>query len=110
MGIVSTATSTVVARIIPDERRSEGTGYYALSTTVAASIGPFLGMFIIGHASYEYNFIVCIILLLFSFVAVFFVKALKLESNTMTIPKGMYPLVVDYAIPQYDSTLSCQAR
>jgi len=63
MGIASTATGTIVAKIIPNERRGEGTGYYALSLTVAASIGPFLGMFITQHATFYMNFIVCIIFL-----------------------------------------------
>ncbi|MFL0197467.1 MFS transporter [Clostridium sp. WILCCON 0269] len=78
MGIASTATGTIVAKVIPNERRGEGTGYYTLSLTIAASIGPFLGMFITGHASFYMNFIVCIILLAFSFIAVFFVKVPKL--------------------------------
>lgn len=79
MGIASTATGTIVAKFIPNERRGEGTGYYALSITVAAAIGPFLGMFITGHAALFMNFIVCIILIAFSFVAVFFIKIPKLE-------------------------------
>ncbi|HWT73240.1 MAG TPA: MFS transporter [Mobilitalea sp.] len=81
MGIASTATGTIVSKIIPDERRGEGTGYYALSLTIAASIGPFLGMLVISHASFRYNFIVCIIFLVFSFIAVFFVKVPKVESK-----------------------------
>lgn len=79
MGIASTATGTIVAKIIPDERRGEGTGYYALSITVAASIGPFLGMFVTQHANFYMNFIVCIIFLAFSFIALFFIKIPKLE-------------------------------
>lgn len=79
MGIASTATGTIVSKIIPNERCGEGTGYYALSITVAASIGPFLGMFITEHATFYMNFIVCIIFLAFSFIAVFFIKIPKLE-------------------------------
>ena len=79
MGIASTATGTIVAKIIPNARRGEGTGYYALSVTLAAAIGPFLGMFLTQHSSFNMNFIICIILLAFSFIAVFFVKVPKLE-------------------------------
>ena len=87
MGIASTATGTIVAKIIPNERRGEGTGYYALSVTVAAAIGPFLGMFITGHANFYMNFIVCIILLALSFIAVFFVKVPKLEFKKEELQK-----------------------
>lgn len=87
MGIASTATGTIVAKVIPNERRGEGTGYYTLSLTIAAAIGPFLGMFITGHASFYMNFIVCIILLAFSFIAVFFVKVPKLEFKKEQLEK-----------------------
>ena len=87
MGIASTATGTIVAKIIPNERRGEGTGYYALSLTVAASIGPFLGMFITQHATFYMNFIVCIIFLAFSFIAVFFIKIPKLKFTKEELKK-----------------------
>jgi MFS family permease len=87
MGIASTATGTIVAKIIPNERRGEGTGYYALSVTVAAAIGPFLGMFITGHTALYMNFVVCIIFLAISFVAVFFVQVPKLEFKKEELQK-----------------------
>jgi MFS family permease len=40
-GIASTATGTIVSSIIPAVRRGEGVGYYALSVSLAAAIGPF---------------------------------------------------------------------
>lgn len=40
-GIASTATGTIVASIIPQGRRGEGIGYYALSNTLASAVGPF---------------------------------------------------------------------
>ncbi|MCI7716787.1 MAG: MFS transporter, partial [Mitsuokella jalaludinii] len=43
-GIASTATSTIVSTMIPAERRGEGINYYALSMSLAAAIGPFIGM------------------------------------------------------------------
>ncbi len=79
LGVASTATGTIVAKIIPHERRGEGTGYYALSVTLAAAIGPFLGMFLGQHAGYNMNFTLCIILLALSFGAVFFVNVPKIE-------------------------------
>jgi len=79
LGVASTATGTIAAKIIPNERRGEGIGYYALSVTLAAAIGPFLGMVLIAHASFNMNFVVCIVLLAFSFIAVFFLQVPKLE-------------------------------
>ena len=96
MGVASTATGTIVAKIIPHERRGEGTGYYALSVTIAAAIGPFLGMFITGHATFYVNFIVCIIFLVFSFIAVFFVKIPKLEFSKEQSEKGKGFSLLDF--------------
>ncbi|KMY48616.1 MFS transporter [Peribacillus loiseleuriae] len=78
-GIASTATGTIVASVIPNERRGEGTGYYALSVTLAAAIGPFLGIFINQHAGFNMNFVLCTILLALSFIAAFFLKVTKVE-------------------------------
>lgn len=68
-GMTSTATGAIAAEIIPNERRGEGTGYYALSTTLAAAIGPFLGMFLTQHANFSASIIVCAIALGLSFLA-----------------------------------------
>ncbi len=70
-GLTSTATGTIAAEIIPNERRGEGTGYYALSTTMAAAIGPFLGMFLTQHADFNAILIVCAITLSMSFLSAF---------------------------------------
>jgi MFS family permease len=87
LGIASTATGTIVAKIIPHERRGEGTGYYALSVTLAAAIGPFLGMYLGEHAGYNSNFTLCIVLLALSFVAVFFVKVPKMAFSNKQLAK-----------------------
>lgn len=78
-GMASTATGTIVASVIPNERRGEGTGYYALSVTLAAAVGPFLGIFINQHVGFNMNFILCTILLAVSFIAAFFLKVAKVE-------------------------------
>ena len=44
LGLTSTATGTIVAQILPPERRGEGIGYYSLSAILATAIGPFIGI------------------------------------------------------------------
>jgi len=78
-GLASTATGTIVASIIPTGRRGEGIGYYALSLTLAAAIGPFLGMFLSEHAGFSMNFILCTILLLISFFSSLFLNVPRVE-------------------------------
>lgn len=52
-GGCSTTIGTVVTSLVPPSRRGEGVGYYMLSTTLGAAIGPFLGMFLSQNVSYQ---------------------------------------------------------
>jgi MFS family permease len=67
-----------VAKIIPNERRGEGTGYYALSVVLSAAFGPFLAMLFTQHTGIMSNFVLCAILLVVSFIAIFFLKVPKI--------------------------------
>lgn len=87
MGMASTATGTIVAKIIPNERRGEGTGYYALSVVLAASVGPFLGMLLIHYAGFSINFALCILLIAFSYISVFFLKIPKVQYSKEQLEK-----------------------
>ncbi|WP_042349315.1 MFS transporter [Bacillus massiliigorillae] len=80
-GLASTATGTIVANLIPDSRRGEGTGYYSMSVTLATAIGPFLGLFLSQHTSFSTIFITTAIFAIFSFVVSFF---LKVPKSTLT--------------------------
>ncbi|KOP80339.1 multidrug MFS transporter [Lysinibacillus sp. FJAT-14745] len=44
LGVASTATGTIIAQILPPDRRGEGIGYYSLSAILATAIGPFVGI------------------------------------------------------------------
>lgn len=51
--IASTAVMAIVQQVIPDSRRAEGTGYFALGTTFATAVGPALGLFLVGNFTYD---------------------------------------------------------
>lgn len=50
--LASTAVMTLVQSVIPPSRRAEGTGYFALGTTLATALGPALGLLIVDAAGY----------------------------------------------------------
>ncbi|AJS60437.1 MFS transporter [Paenibacillus sp. IHBB 10380] len=81
-GIAATATNTIVVGLIPPERRGQGIGYFALSITLAAAVGPLLGLFITQHGSYHMIFLVCLLFAAFSFVVTLFLKVPKAEPST----------------------------
>ncbi|MGE7879254.1 MFS transporter [Peribacillus muralis] len=83
MGMASTATGTIVAQIIPATRKGEGIGYYSMSATLATAIGPFIGLYMAQHTSFQVIFSFCLALGLISLITAFFlyVPALKVTAK-----------------------------
>lgn len=88
LGIASTATGTIVARIIPPSRRGEGIGYYSLSAIIATAIGPFLGLYFMQHTSFSMIFVFCLVIEAFSLVMAFFLSAQPIQENIEVDTKG----------------------
>ncbi|WP_152655750.1 MFS transporter [Oceanobacillus sp. CFH 90083] len=74
LGFASTATGTIVAQIIPAERKGEGIGYYSMSATLSTALGPFVGLYMSQHTSMEGIFGLCLTIAVISFFIVFFVR------------------------------------
>ncbi|MDQ0881970.1 MFS transporter [Peribacillus sp. V2I11] len=83
MGMASTATGTIVAQIIPATRKGEGIGYYSMSATLATAIGPFIGLYMAQHTSFQVIFSFCLALGVISLITAFFlyVPALKVTAK-----------------------------
>ncbi|MCV9994566.1 MFS transporter [Paeniglutamicibacter sp. ZC-3] len=60
-GMANTAIATAVQSLIPQARRSEGTGYFGLSTTLSTAVGPFLAVLLAGSGNYTSVFVFCTI-------------------------------------------------
>jgi MFS family permease len=56
-GISTIAGSTIAVDFIPSEKRGEGIGYFAISTTLGMSFGPVAGLFACHHFGYTIMFI-----------------------------------------------------
>ncbi|MEA5019050.1 MAG: MFS transporter [Gordonibacter sp.] len=74
-GICSTTIGTIVTSLVPDSRKGEGVGYYMLSVTLGAAIGPFLGMFLTQNAGFQLLFIVSALVAALSLGAAALLKA-----------------------------------
>lgn len=59
-GVFSTCMATIVTAIVPKSRKGEGIGYFMLSVTLGAAIGPFAGIFVAGHFDFRLLFILAI--------------------------------------------------
>lgn len=103
-GMASTTTGTYSSTIVPEDRKGEGIGYYALSTTVASAIGPFLGILINQRFSFESNFIVCLICILLAGVLSLFISNIRQpmvdeENKEVNSAKGIGQFLQKQAIP-----------
>ena len=78
-GLASTATSTIVSSIIPVTRRGEGINYYALSMSLAAAIGPFLGMLMQHTLTFNYIIDFCVAMLVVCLAAIVVLKVPEME-------------------------------
>lgn len=86
-GMATTATGAIVADLVPNERRGEGLGYYAMFMNLAMVIGPFTGLTIIQHASFNWIFVLCTAL---SSIAIVLGALVKLPQR-LKIDKVQHP-------------------
>lgn len=76
VGLVGTATGTIIAQIIPAHRRGEGIGYFSLSAILATAIGPYIGLLLLQNFDgfnviFIFNAILAVIVLLMFFLIKF---------------------------------------
>lgn len=75
VGLVGTATGTIIAQILPGNRRGEGIGYFSLSAILATAVGPYIGLFLLEHfESFNSIFIFNSILAVIVIIIFFFIK------------------------------------
>ncbi|WP_404323506.1 MFS transporter [Cytobacillus firmus] len=85
-GMATTATGAIVAEIVPDERRGEGLGYYAMFMNLAMVIGPFAGLTIVQYASFIWIFALCTVLSFIAIVLGAFVKIPQTAESSVKHP------------------------
>ena len=97
MGMASTATGTIVAQIIPATRKGEGIGYYSMSATLATAIGPFIGLYMRQHTSFQMIFSFCLALGVISLITAFFLVCTCIErhrQNHLKLRDSSFPTLL----------------
>src|SRR5690625_1000341 len=56
-GLSTTASNTIATDLIPPKRRGEGMGYFGLSSNIAISFGPALGLLLVDFMSFKNLFL-----------------------------------------------------
>lgn len=78
-GMVGTATGTIAAQIIPSTRKAEGIGYFSMSAALSTAVGPFIGLLMTQHTSFEMIFVFSVALGIISFFTSIFVYVPALQ-------------------------------
>ncbi|KIL51681.1 hypothetical protein KP77_11930 [Jeotgalibacillus alimentarius] len=81
--LTTTVLMVIAADIVPDHRKGEGLGYFAMSMNVAVVAGPFLALGLLSFIDYIELFGVLAAAIFLAFGASFFVK--KEESSAVTV-------------------------
>ncbi|CAK7057041.1 MAG: putative MFS-type transporter YhhS [Desulfovibrio sp.] len=97
VGSINTVTGTVVAYVLPENKRGLGISYFSLSTILALALGPYLGMTMIRATTYEMMFLFCVIMGVLSFACAFFLNFH--EETTATDPNAKP--VSNFALANY---------
>lgn len=85
VGIIGTATGTIVAHILPRARKGEGIGYFSLSAILATAIGPFIGILLM---KIDNGFTIMFMMnLVLSIICIVFLAAVKLTLSPIKQPE-----------------------
>ncbi len=81
-GACSTALGTIVTSITPASRKGEGVGYYMLSVTLGAALGPSIGIFLSTGIDFNVLFIVATVVVVFALVGALMIKVPEVGKPT----------------------------
>lgn len=78
-GTISTVANAIVTAYIPKSRNGEGINYYGLSTSLAAAIGPFIGILLLPIVGFKSVIILAIVLSVLVTVACYLFPVQNIE-------------------------------
>ncbi|HEC2215273.1 TPA: MFS transporter [Staphylococcus delphini] len=100
-GFSSTATGAISSHIVPEARKGEGIGYYALSVTTASAVGPFWGILFNQSFGFRSIFTLGLGVIILAFVLAVALKPLsQVETSMKSTPlKGIGAFIQKDAMP-----------
>ncbi|MBP1990024.1 MFS transporter [Paenibacillus eucommiae] len=82
-GMASTILPTLVSQIIPGNRMGEGIGYFGLSTSLAMSIGPMIGLNVMKQAGFSSLTVIGTVVVLLIFPIILLSRAIPPDTKTL---------------------------
>ncbi|RXZ78959.1 MFS transporter [Paenibacillaceae bacterium] len=100
-GLSTTLYGTIASDIIPARRRGEGMGFFGTGNSIAISLGPFIGIWLMDDYSFNVLFITGGVILLLALLFTLLVKKDALES--VPEPKAAQPKVGEVQVSAYEA-------
>lgn len=97
-GIASTIIPTIVSQIIPSKRMGEGIGYFGLSTSLAMSVGPMIGLNVMKQSGFSTLAMIGAFTLLLAFPVLLFSRSLSAPLPKQSVPNSS-PLSKPVKVP-----------
>jgi predicted MFS family arabinose efflux permease len=88
-GIASTIIPTIVSQIIPSKRMGEGIGYFGLSTSLAMSIGPMIGLNVMKQSGFGTLAMIGTFTILLAFPVLLFSRSLPAQPKKQPIARSI---------------------
>ncbi|GAB6152128.1 MFS transporter [Desulfosporosinus burensis] len=100
-GASTTATGTMASDVIPAVRRAEGMGYYGIAATIAMSLGPAMGLYLVEYSSYSVLFTGSAILAALGLAGSFFInyETPRINSQKAGVPLTKGVILEKTALP-----------
>ena len=83
-GMLTTATGTIIATIIPNGRKGEGMGYYGLMMNISMALGPFAGLLAINQWGSSMMFAISVASVVIGTFTALVIKLPKFEKKAAT--------------------------
>lgn len=95
-GLATTYFTTIAAENIPEDRRGEGMGYFGVGETMAMSVGPLMGVSILGNNHFGSLFMSCTAFILLALLTTIFISRkpnMANELRTVEVPTTTVKLI-----------------
>lgn len=98
MSAYSTSLGTIAADLVPEEKLAEGFGYYNLIQTIAAAVGPMMGLNLIANSNFHLLFTAVFMFAVLSLIISLFIRYEK-EQTVTKKASGRKKLIEKSAVP-----------
>ncbi|WP_028784656.1 MFS transporter [Thalassobacillus devorans] len=101
-GLFTTVSGAIAADVVPESRRGEGIGYFAMAMNLAVVAGPFIGLSVLQFAPFQVLFTLLSVFMVSGTLSAFLVNvpnATETSQKTARLKFSLHDLIETKAVP-----------